>query len=86
MILNSMLKMLYIQIPNQKFDTIRTSVLRDITKIFKKSIILTMSNIYILHNDNAENKFQKKKNCFMNNQMIYSFFILNKFVEFLEPI
>ena len=41
------LRMLYVYTPSQKFDTIRISVFRDITKILKKSTILKMSKIYI---------------------------------------
>ena len=44
------LRKLYVYTHSQKFNTIRISILRDITKILKKSIILLKSKTYILHN------------------------------------
>ena len=41
------LRMLYVYIPSQKFNMIRILVFRDITKIWKKSTILTKSKTYI---------------------------------------
>ena len=46
--------MLYVYNPRQKFNTIRTSVLRDVTENWKKSTILQKSTTYILRNNNAE--------------------------------
>ena len=40
--------------PSQKFNRIRISVLRSITKIGKKLIIFKKSKTYILHNNYAE--------------------------------
>ena len=48
-------KMLYVYSSSWKFDTIGILVVRDIVKIWKKSVILKMSIKYILHNNNAEN-------------------------------
>ena len=47
---DSLLRMLYVYTPSQKFDTIRVSILCDIIKIWKKLTILKMSKTYILHN------------------------------------
>ena len=46
-----------------------------------------MSKTYILHNSNDE-KLKKllKKNCPMNNQVTYPFFMLNEFIDFAESI
>ena len=41
-------------VPNQKFDSIRISVVRDIIKILKKSPMSKMSRTFILHNNSAE--------------------------------
>ena len=54
------LRMLYVNNPIQKFNTIRTSVLRDIIKIWNKLTTLKVSNTYILDNDNAEKLNTKK--------------------------
>ena len=39
--------MLYVHTPSQKLNTIRISVLRNVTKIFKKSTIVKKSKTYI---------------------------------------
>ena len=82
------LRMLYVYPPSQKFSTIRTSVLRDIIKIFKKSTILKISKTYILHNNNDQkllNNWKWIKNCPISNQ-VNLFFISNKFIDFSESI
>ena len=40
-------------IPNQKFNSIRISVIRNLTKIWDKSCILEMSRTFILQNNNS---------------------------------
>ena len=51
---NLVLRMLYVYTSSQKFNTIRVSVLRDTTKVWKKSSILRKSKTYIWHNNNAK--------------------------------
>ena len=57
------------------FDSIRISVLRDITKIKKKSSMLKMSKTFILHNNNAGklliNRLEKNP---LNNQNLSFFY------------
>ena len=48
------LRMLYAYTPDHKFDSIRISVLSDITKILKKSTTLKMSITFILHNNGVK--------------------------------
>ena len=45
------LRMLYVYTLRQTFDTIRISVIRDITKILKKSIIMSKIPVYNLYNN-----------------------------------
>ena len=79
---------------NQKVDLDRISVLRDVTKIWKKSPVSKMSRTFILHtnnNNNNNNNAEKlkiivKNNFLINNQVTYPFFITNKFIDFSESI
>ena len=53
----SLLRMLYVYTPSQKFNTIiRISVLPDVIKIWKKLVELKKSKMYILHNNNNNAK------------------------------
>ena len=55
-----MFKILYgTYISDQKFDSIGFSLLRDLTKIWKKSLILKMSRIFMSHNNNIKKLFKK---------------------------
>ena len=75
---------------NQKFDSIRISLLRDITKIWKKLPLSKTSRIFILHdnNNNAKKLSENwwKINFSINNQVTYLFLISNEFIHFLESI
>ena len=56
---------------NQKFDLITISVLRDITKIYKKAQISKMSRTFILQDDNAAKLLiiRQKNIWLINNQV-----------------
>ena len=71
----------------QKFDSIRISLLCDITKIWKKSTILKMLKTYVLHNNNSKkvSKICQKNNCFINNQMTYCFLFQINLLIFQNP-
>ena len=67
----------------QTFDTIGISVLLDITNIWKKSTVSRISKTNILRNNNAEKLLTNlEKNCPINNQVTYAFFIQNDFTDF----
>ena len=54
------LRTLYLYTPSQKFNTIRVSVLRDVTKMWKKiNHIKGVKNIFLPHNN--PKSYQKKK-------------------------
>ena len=59
-----------------KFWSIRISLLRDITIIWKKSTIFKISRTLILHNTNPENLLTNRffLNCSINNHITYPFF------------
>ena len=71
--------------PSQKFDSMKISLLRDIIKIFKKSIILKVSTKIILHNnifDKLLINWYKKNYCPLNNEVTHPFIITKKFIDF----
>ena len=81
--------MLHVYTTSQKFNKIKISVLRYITKsekIRKKSTILSISKTHILHDNNAGKLLRncKKNNCPINNKVAYPFSISNKLIDFSE--
>ena len=58
----------------------KISVLRDVTKIWKKSPISKMSKTFILHNNDAENLLNHWYKTFFNNRVTYLFYI-SEFID-----
>ena len=60
-LLQSLLRMYGTYIPHQKFDLIKNSVLRDVTKIRKKSSVLKISKTFILYYNNIEQLLRNRR-------------------------
>ena len=70
-------------IPNEKFDLIRISVLRDIIKAWKKLPISKKTRLFVFHN--VINNKLVKKYLFNKQSGNLSFFIANEFIDFQNP-
>ena len=62
------LKMYNTHNPNQKFDLIKISVLRNVKKNWKESLISNMSRTFIMRNNNVKKLFKEK--CIKNQLII----------------